>query len=288
MPTYADVDLDAWEVLGVEPMGSKPNKIWVRDPSAAATDPDRSWLFKPTTIQHEHDRQYLKGDDWAERIAAEVAHALGVPAAPVELARRRDIPGIVSGNVSAGRDLVLGNVVLFGQDPDYDLDRRRGVPGYTVEAVFAALTTLEVAPPGANVVDACSAFATYLLLDALVANTDRHHENWGLLLDPTGTTMPQLAPTFDHASCLGFQLSDDERRERLGTRDAGRNVSAFAHRGRSRHFADSLGLVDLALEAMAQCGQNLRDLSRSALELLDDVRLEALVAAVPEARMKLL
>jgi hypothetical protein len=85
----------------------------------------------------------------------------------------------------------------------------------------------------------------YLLLDAFVGNTDRHHENWGVLVAPRANG-PQsdvvdryeLAPTFDHASSLGRELSDDTRRERLSTRDQNRTVDRYCARGRSPFFGD--------------------------------------------------
>jgi hypothetical protein len=40
---------------------------------------------------------------------------------------------------------------------------------------------------------------------------DRHHENWGVVVmtDEYGETSFSLAPTFDHASSLGRNESDD-------------------------------------------------------------------------------
>ena len=126
----------------------------------------------------------------------------------------------VQANHDPTRELVFGNEVLFGHDPEYDRHGRRGVAGYTVDAVLSALRSLGVVlPADHDVPDASAAFAGYVILDALVANTDRHHENWGILVDPTATEPPRLAPSFDHASSLGFLLSDDERAERLQTRD---------------------------------------------------------------------
>jgi hypothetical protein len=69
------------------------------------------------------------------------------------------------------------------------------------------------------------------ILDALVGNTDRHHENWDVLRLPNGTV--HLAPTFDHASSLGRNLLDEERTERLRTKDHNRTVEAFASRAHS-------------------------------------------------------
>jgi hypothetical protein len=52
-------------------------------------------------------------------------------------------------------------------------------------------------------------FAEYVVLDAIIGNTDRHHENWGVLRRHLGTRwVSRLAPTFDHASSLGRELVD--------------------------------------------------------------------------------
>src|SRR5215218_8447104 len=79
MPAFPVVDVDEWEVVDYEPMGSKPGKLWLQPP-AGSPFAERRWLFKPTTIQRERDREFLKGDDWAEKLVAEVAHLLGVSA----------------------------------------------------------------------------------------------------------------------------------------------------------------------------------------------------------------
>jgi hypothetical protein len=73
------------------------------------------------------------------------------------------------------------------------------------------------------------------MLDALVGNTDRHDENWGIVRESGGVV--RLAPTFDHASSLGRNESDEMRTERLETRDVGRSVSAYAARAKSALYA---------------------------------------------------
>jgi len=82
--------------------------------------------------------------------------------------------------------------------------------------------------PAPDVVAGVDVFVGYLLLDAWIGNTDRHHENWGLVLSPEQEV--HLAPTFDHASSLGRNESDASRKERLTTRDAGRSVDRYAER----------------------------------------------------------
>jgi HipA-like C-terminal domain len=285
--TYPELDVTSWEVIEVEPLGSKPYKRWLRKPGAVEGNVEEpvKWLFKPRTSQRLPAGDVPKGDDWAEKVASEIAKEIGIPAARIELAKRKAALGIISGDVSVGRNLVLGNVVLFQHDPSYPMHKPRRVPGYTVEAIYGALRELAVEPPpGAPPdQDACSVFASYLVLDALIGNTDRHHMNWGVLDDPGSARV--LAPTFDHASSLGFLLSDEQRSERLDTIDRRRTVEAYARRGRSSSFERSPGLVALAVEAVRACpnpaaGEWLARVAGYSLDSFD-----AILARMPEARM---
>jgi hypothetical protein len=54
--------------------------------------------------------------------------------------------------------------------------------------------------------------------------------------DKTGMPTFHLAPTFDHASSLGRELSDEARRKRLTSRDERASVEAYAHRARSAFY----------------------------------------------------
>ena len=151
--------------------------------------------------------------------------------------------------------------------------RRRSAPrsaprhrkGYTVEAVHQALHG--VGPPVdiEGDLSAWDVFVGYLILrrlratpDAVVGNTDRHEENWAVI-DRVGDR--RLAPTFDHASCLGFQLDDHApicgpvasktlRQRRLSTNDSGYTPEAYADRAGST-FHDSPHPVTAAVRALA-------------------------------------
>src|SRR5690625_7153759 len=68
------------------------------------------------------------------------------------------------------------------------------------------------------------------MLDAWVANQDRHHQNWGAIRH--GEKL-MLAPSFDHGAALARNLSDAERSERLQTRDKNRQIPHFVRRARS-------------------------------------------------------
>ena len=53
--------------------------------------------------------------------------------------------------------------------------------------------------------------ASYAILDGLIANTDRHHENWMFFYHLERRSY-QLAPSYDHGSSLGRELQDVSRR----------------------------------------------------------------------------
>ena len=133
------------------------------------------------------------------------------------------------------RELRHGNEVLAATVLGYDQAKRFGQSQHTLENIWHALDSLFVSPLAVR--RARRAFAGYLVLDAIVGNTDRHHENWGLLIRRTGLNFRvRIAPSFDHASSLGRELSDEQRKRRLDeervedytkVRDAGLMLGRF-------------------------------------------------------------
>jgi hypothetical protein len=211
-------------------MGTKP-KFWLsRD--------GETWLFKASRPG--------TGEHWAEVIAAGLAELLGLPHAHYELASWQDkdgvvVPGVVTRNfVAEGYDLVHGNQLLAERDPNYPPAGKRYIRTrqHTIDAVRAVLGAQDVAfpigwTPIPGIAAALDVFAGYLLLDAWIGNTDRHHENWALVVDPSNDSW-HLAPTFDHASSLGAHVSDDEKRRRLESNDATYRVEGYVQRSDAR------------------------------------------------------
>lgn len=236
------VDASAWSLVRSEQLGTK-EKVWLEDPKGGA------WLFK----QVRGDGGQTRGEDWAEKLAAEAAMALGLPAARIELATRPfaqgSSRGVLSRYMLAERhSLTHGNELLAARSIGYPQSATGEVPGYTVSACFEALDGFAV-PPGVAVpthrADARFLFVGYLVLDALVANTDRHHQNWAVGQAPDSPAY--LAPTFDHGSSLGFQESD-KRKQWLLDRDG---VARWTARAKSK-FEGKPHPVEVALDALAQ------------------------------------
>src|SRR2546429_9483893 len=81
-------DVSNWEIDRSEPMGTK-EKDWRINP-----EDGRRWLLKLARLSDRKAVLYA-GEDWAEKLAAEIAEQLGIPHARVELAILNGRPGIV-------------------------------------------------------------------------------------------------------------------------------------------------------------------------------------------------
>ena len=215
MPNYYSIiEVKPEWVLDPENMGSK-EKFWYREPEV---EPRIDFLFKyPRPGSGEH---------WSEKIAAEVARCLDIDRANVELAIFQDTLGSVTESFTRnGLALFHGNQLLEVTVQDYDPERRYRQTFHTLDNVWQTLEQAFAEPEGVR--NAKLEFAEYLILDAVIGNTDRHHENWGLLIGRTeGGWQVRLAPSFDHASSLGRELSDT-RRDRVLTEG---RVGAYSER----------------------------------------------------------
>lgn len=184
-----------------EPMGSK-DKFWFRGPGA------HDWLFKFPSAN--------TGGHWAEKIAFEIAVKVQIPAAIVELAVHEDAEGTERRGSICRRfpidyELYHGNQILAGRDPNYARKKKYRHKQHTASRILNSMTifrNVEVAIRNRR------RLASYLVLDALIGNVDRHHENWGILRKrANGDWRGTLAPTFDHASSLGRELRDADSKK---------------------------------------------------------------------------
>ena len=265
-------DVSGWEPADEEYLGTKP-KQWVRSPQGEL------WLWKESTIHHDaRHGSFRKGDDWSEVVACRVGQGLGLPVAGVRLATRGDQFGVVSRKVldDETETLVHGNELLaeVGVGSGDPHDRT----GYTVGAVASALDG--VGPPvlSDDLPTAFDWFAGYLLFDALIGNTDRHQDNWATIRGPAGQ---RLSPSFDHASCLGFQVSDEERLERLAGR-GNRTITGYAAAARTKFEGHPTPLA-VAVEAITLASEGARRHWVAVFEQSPD--LNDLLQDLPEERM---
>jgi hypothetical protein len=272
--TYPLVDVSKWKVTSIEASGVE-EKLWLEDGDGAA------WLYKGVTRHETEDRGiWDQREHAAERIATDLAVQLAIPCARTELATINETenrPGTISRDVAptdpSKWELQPGAVLLTERDPGFapNSDNRTG---HTLEAIADALSDV-YSPPGFTVPDGFGAFDVfvgYLVFDALIANQDRHEENWAILLAPSPTPDRHLAPSFDHGSCLGYNVLDT----RIETYLASDQVELWARKGCAHRFerrasdAKPLNLVQFAHLALTMAGPAAREHWLGRLELLSE------------------
>lgn len=232
MKTYPIITVTPESVLESEQLGTK-DKFWFNTETDDEHKLKSQWLFKfPTEGTGQH---------WAEKIACEIAKQMKILTPRVELGSFQGVPGSITENfTNDGYELFHGNQILAGFEPDYKSEQMWHQNDHTVRRIFAAINAIFLEADAKK--KASDQMASYLVLDALICNVDRHHENWGILRKTTPEGMRgRLAPSYDHASSLGRELRDSEsksNRERY-LRDLG--VGKYIERGRCPIFVDGTG-----------------------------------------------
>jgi len=273
-PLFNVIRVDTRDADAMEQLGTK-KKFWL-----GPTGPRRT-LFKAEERGH--------GEDWSEKVASELARLLGLPHVQYDLAydEALDLPGVVTDNFLAEDEaLIHGNQMLLALDATYPAAGNRfTVTQHTIDAIHRVVKLLE---PPAGCPDfgegpsAVGAFAGYLLLDAWIANQDRHHENWGAIL---GQKMLRLAPTYDHASCLARNLKDDRRQGLLDNE----RIPGFARKAASAIQVRAGGTKCLSTVAAFRAWSHLAPVGAKywveLLRMVKDKATDDILSAVPPDRM---
>ena len=246
-----ELNVSNWAVIRPEQGGRDQEKLWL-GPEA---DVPRAaqWLWKPRLRT---GGTAWRANDAAEVITSRLAWSMGLPAADCRYAVRNGELGALSCNVTPP-DFSLhdGGTYLSEVDGYVNHDsggRLHQDEGYTLDAVEQVLEGL-TGPPGWTAMSAFELFSGYLVLDALIANTDRHPRNWALLENEpvnAADTQKFLAPTFDHGTALGSGLTDQGRQQKTSQQQ----VPAWCAAGKSNPFTPRISLLDLAREAVERSG----------------------------------
>ena len=286
----------------LEPLGTKP-KFWFRRDS-------KQTLFKIEARE--------TGEDWAEKITCHLCELLSLPHVHYELADLNEGNTYINRGVICETctpqpySLILGNQLLLKLDPSYPAEKSRyKVREHTIDAVCEAIQQLALPNENwmKNIPDcqktALDVFVGYILLDAWIANQDRHHENWGAIQEITSSLIPsnnqhnlrvlmqtgplRLAPSFDHGAHWQeiFRMKKD--RERLDTKDRNFSLQQFTQRAKSAFYKNkndskTIGTFDAFKEFASHAPQAAQIwLKRLATIKRDDI--EVIINNVPDTRM---
>lgn len=277
MIRFDRLDVSDWELIEDETAGAEI-KWWLRD------NENNDWLFKSVTVKD----GFRHGEDWSEFIASQLAALLSVPSAPIRLAHRDGFEGNISQNIRPEtHELQPGAVWMSALPiPGYQPGNIRGRPGHSLPNIRKALHGL-LPPPTHEYpagFTAYDAFCGLMILDAWIANRDRHDENWSVLIPLIPGTDKHLCGSYDLASSLGFNLHEEKLLSILGTPGG---VRVWAERGTAHRLecvppSKPITLVQAAKASLELASKEARDYWLGRIDSLDTATATAVVARVPE------
>ena len=156
----------------------------------------KHWLIDPETNQLVLAKwpSISLGEIYAEKISSEIGHYINIPVMKAEIGNYKGELVVLAYNfLNTGEVLIEGGD--FFEEYHREIKSNRLPPDYTFQRIK------EILEPKSLV----SEFVDMLLFDALIFNTDRHQDNWGICRKEGNL---RLAPAYDNSSSLGWNLSD--------------------------------------------------------------------------------
>jgi hypothetical protein len=204
------VDVASWtrdEDFAIFPVGSKPKRaLFCPSPSPFSfLISGHRYLFKVSSGWRVHQH-------WSEAIAYQLALAMRAPTCAPCFIALDSLTGEVGvlveffyGHPQTGipAEFLPGADLMRRRFEDFDSDTD-GI--HTWENVQLTCEAFDVA-------DRLVFWAQLLAFDALIGNTDRHSENWGLLENKQASAAEwqfKMAPAFDHGTSLAYQLRETD------------------------------------------------------------------------------
>jgi hypothetical protein len=242
------IDVSTWredEEWAHYPEGARPKMAYFPPDGLPLPfiKPGRRYLFKRSAKPY--PEQY-----WAEIAAYHIGCLLGVEVPPA-------YPAINSlGQCGAliewfyGDDtahFIMGGQYMQRLIPGFDRDRGKQHNFHTVRVLFRAFHQANLIGP-----EWPMGWARMLLFDALCGNTDRHQDNWGIVIDlAVNPGRGELSPCYDNGTSLGHELSEEHQGR--WEQDA---ILRYIHRGK-HHIKWALdgSTPENQIEFMARLGR---------------------------------
>jgi hypothetical protein len=218
-------DVTSWEAdeeFPIHPVGTKPKRVLLCPPECREPFliPGHTYLFKVAAGRRAPQL-------WSEVIAYRIATLVGLDVPPCFVA------------VDHGRGEVGALVEFFYAYPSETIAAelthaadllQRFRKGRRTDRPHCVRLNLAICR-ARGIEDAVGWWARALAFDALIGNTDRHPENWGLLKHTRpegGLPYWSFAPVFDNGTSLGYEIPE----ERLAAASEPAALATYIKRGR--------------------------------------------------------
>ncbi|MCI1711847.1 MAG: HipA domain-containing protein [Chiayiivirga sp.] len=213
MPDAIVIDVASWspdEEHSIFPEGSRDKELLrcPHPPPHPELIANHRYLFKQS-------RRAYPDQFWAEVVAYRIGLLTGVRVPPAYPAWN-SATGVCAALIEwfygylerPHEGFLSGGLFMKSLIQSYDMKRGRQHNFWHIEVLCTALSWQEIRGNVALQADWVVAWARMLVFDALIGNTDRHHENWGLVIDRgrhDDRPNTYLAPAFDNGTSLGHE-----------------------------------------------------------------------------------
>ena len=220
--------------------GTKPKGL-VRSPKDETREflrPDHRYMFK-------YGDDWRRGQFWSEVIAYELSKLcdVEVPASFVALGGDGEGAGCIQELFVGGDDARKGARLVHGADL---IQRGPGSFDQKVGRPHLLSTNVRICR-SYKVEGVLEGWAKIIAFDALIGNTDRHPENWGLLRTFSDEEERfELAPIYDNGTSLGYEVPEHKLIDRSSPEAITRYVNKGTHHIQE-HRDDRKGLPHSAL-----------------------------------------
>lgn len=135
------------------------------------------YYFKQSFKKGQRDYKY---EFWSEIIASEVGEMLGFNILPYHIAIRGNIVGCISKSMinQASEELIEGGKYLQAFDNTFKPENIKERNRYTFQLILDALVSFKKE-------DHLKELVETIVFDALIGNSDRHQENWAIIITHT-------------------------------------------------------------------------------------------------------
>ena len=190
-------DFSFWEEYeGASEGSGRSEKIWLQNPDTGQTG-----LFK-------FKKDVGTTDHVSECIAYEIAQLLELPCAKFELGMYHGRDGSMSYNIikTSNQILVEGIYFITLIYPEYN-------PEQFIDTVTKHRYSIEMVKKAIEHFVSIEGFLKMLVFDYLIGNSDRHQNNWAILIDDD---KKEWSPLYDNSSSLCAYIPEEQIAGYLG------------------------------------------------------------------------
>jgi hypothetical protein len=131
------------------------------------------YYFKESFKMGQRD---YKHEFWSEIIASEVGEMLGLDILPYHIAKRGNVFGCLSKSMfSLDEDFIEGGKYIQAYAPQFKPENTSQRNEYTFDLIVQSLKFVDKTKYINDIIEV-------IVFDALIGNSDRHQENWGVII----------------------------------------------------------------------------------------------------------